>query len=161
KNPVDDSILKGDFPVAKQRELTLKVVEQVGYDLQRGRQDEAPHPFCTNFSRDDVRITTRFDPAFLNQALYASLHETGHAMYEQGSPKEYEGTALSGGVSLGMHESQSRLWENLVGRGRSFVSYLFPVVQEAFPEAFGSVSEEAFYRAVNKVEPSLIRVEAD
>ncbi len=159
--PADDSLLHGDFPVAKQRELTLKIVQALGYDLQRGRQDEAPHPFCSDFSRDDVRITTRFDPHYVGMALYASLHETGHAMYEQGSPSEYEGTPLSGGASLGVHESQSRLWENLVGRSRAFCAYILPELQQTFPEALGHADSEAYYRAVNKVAPSLIRVEAD
>ena len=161
KNPVDDAILRGDFPTDKQRALTLKTVAALGYDMNRGRQDEAAHPFCSHFSRDDVRITTRFDPKFLNQALYASLHEAGHAMYEQGSPPEFEGGPLAGGVSLGVHESQSRLWENLVGRSRPFCRYIFPALRETFPDALQSADAEQFYRAVNKVEPSLIRVEAD
>lgn len=161
KNPVDDSLLKGDFPIEAQRKLTLQVVSALGYDLNRGRQDEAAHPFCSNFSRDDVRITTRFDPQFLSQALYASLHEAGHAMYEQGLPAQYEQTPLGAAASLGVHESQSRMWENLVGRSRAFVSWVFPQVQSAFPAGLGKADTEAFYRAVNKVEPSLIRVEAD
>jgi carboxypeptidase Taq len=159
--PVDQSPLLGDFPADKQSEVTLKVVELVGFDLKRGRQDVAAHPFCSNASRDDVRLTTRFDPGYLGQALYASLHEAGHGMYEQGSPEAYEGTALSGGVSLGVHESQSRFWENIIGRSRAFCHFLFPILQEAFPYALGMVSVEAFYRAVNRVKPSLIRVEAD
>jgi len=157
----DDSPLHGDFPVAKQAELTLKFVQALGYSLERGRQDIAPHPFCTHFSRDDVRITTRFDPTFLPMAVYASLHEAGHALYEQGSPPEYEGTALAGGTSLGVHESQSRLWENLVGRSREFCVWAYPQLQAAFPSALGGVSLDAYYRAINRVEPSLIRVEAD
>ena len=161
KNPVDDSLLYGDYPTDKQRALTLQTVAALGYDLNRGRQDEAAHPFCSTFSRDDARITTRFDPKFLSQALYASLHEAGHAMYEQGSPPQFEGTTLAGGVSLGVHESQSRLWENLVGRSRPFCRYIFPTLQETFPDALKSANPETFYRAVNKVEPSLIRVEAD
>ena len=160
-NPVDDSVVHGDFPTDKQREVTLKLVDAIGFDRTRGRQDEAQHPFCAGFSRDDVRLTTRFDPAYLSQAIYASLHEAGHGMYEQGSPKEFDNTVLAGGVSLGVHESQSRLWENLVGRSRSFVSWAFPIVQAAFPNALGSVSQEQYYRAVNKVEPSFVRVEAD
>jgi carboxypeptidase Taq len=159
--PVDDGLLHGVFPLEKQKEVTLEAVRQIGFDLSRGRQDEAAHPFCTNFSRDDVRLTTRFDAAFLPQALYASLHEAGHGLYEQGSAKEYEGTALAGGVSLGIHESQSRLWENLVGRSRAFTSWIFPRLQEAFPDALGRATVEAYYRAVNKVQPSLVRVEAD
>ncbi len=159
--PVDDSLLHGDFACDKQRALTLQIVKAIGYDTTRGRQDEAAHPFCSNFGRDDVRITTRFDPHFLSQAVYASMHEAGHAMYEQGSPAHYEATPLAGGTSLGVHESQSRMWENLVGRSRAFSQYLFPQVQHAFPDALANVDVETYYRAVNKVTPSLIRVEAD
>jgi len=161
KRPVDDRVLHGDFPTEQQKALTLSVVAAIGYDLTRGRQDIAEHPFCANFSRDDVRITTRFDPKFLNQALYASMHEAGHAMYEQGSPAAYEGTTLSGGASLGVHESQSRLWENLVGRSRAFCHWVYPQLKSQFPDALAHSDAEAFYRAVNKVTPSLIRVEAD
>jgi carboxypeptidase Taq len=161
KHPVDDRLLYGEFPLDAQRRLTLEIVQQIGYDLQRGRQDEAVHPFCSNFSRDDVRITTRYNVGFLSQALYASLHEAGHALYEQGSPPEYEGTPLAGGTSPGVHESQSRLWENVVGRSRAFAAFVFPRLQQAFPEALGRSSAEDYYRAVNKVAPSLIRVEAD
>ena len=160
-NTVDDSLLHGDFPIEKQKEVTLQFVRAVGYSLERGRQDIAAHPFCTHFSRDDVRITTRFDARFLPMSVYASLHEAGHAMYEQGSPPEYEGTALAGGTSLGVHESQSRLWENLVGRSREFCGWSYPQLQAAFPDVLGRVGVDAYYRAINKVEPSLIRVEAD
>ncbi|MCS6775526.1 MAG: carboxypeptidase M32 [Chloroherpetonaceae bacterium] len=155
------SALQGFFPVEAQRQLTLHVLEAIGFDLRRGRQDEAAHPFCANFGRDDVRLTTRYDTAHLTQGLYSSLHEAGHGLYEQGSAPEYEGTVLAGGTSLGVHESQSRLWENLVGRGRPFVRYLLPVLQRFFPDALEGVDAEDLYRAVNRVEPSLIRVEAD
>jgi len=158
---VDDRVIYGEFATDRQRALTLDILKAIGYDLQRGRQDEAAHPFCTNFSRDDVRITTRFAPDYLGQSIYASMHEAGHAMYEQGSPVAYEATPLSGGASLGVHESQSRLWENLVGRSRAFSRYLFPHLQQAFPAAFVNADVESYYRAVNKVQPSLIRVEAD
>jgi carboxypeptidase Taq len=158
---VDASLLHGDFPTEKQRALTLHIVAAIGYSLQRGRQDEAAHPFCTNFSRDDVRITTRFAPDYLGQAVYASLHEAGHALYEQGSPAAYEATPLAGGASLGVHESQSRLWENLVGRSRAFSKYLFPQLQQTFPGIFDAAGVEGYYRAINKVQPSLIRIEAD
>lgn len=161
KHPVDDSPIHGNFPADKQKELTLSVVRALGFDMARGRQDEAAHPFCSNASRDDVRLTTRFDPEYLGQALYASMHEAGHGMYEQGSAPEYEGTVLAGGTSLGVHESQSRLWENLVGRSRAFSHFLFPHLQSFFPDALGGVDVEAYYRAINKVVPSLIRVEAD
>ena len=160
-NPVDDSPIRGTFPTAKQRELTLKAVKAIGFDMNRGRQDEAAHPFCANFSCDDVRLTTRYDESFLQQALYASLHEAGHGMYEQGSPERFEATTLAGGVSLGVHESQSRMWENLVGRSRPFIEWFFPTIQEMFPEKFATETPERFYCAVNTVEPSFIRVEAD
>lgn len=161
KKPVDSSLLFGTFPVDRQRELTLKLVRLVGFDLHTGRQDEAPHPFCSNASKFDVRLTTRFDPNYLGQAVYASLHEAGHGMYEQGSPDRFEGTVLAGGTSLGVHESQSRFWENLIGRSRAFCNLIFPEVQATFPDALSGQNAEAFYRAVNKVEPSFIRVEAD
>lgn len=156
-----DAALHGDFPVAAQRDLTWRVVQALGYDTHRGRQDEAAHPFCSNFSRNDVRITTRFDPGFLSQALYASIHETGHALYEQGSPPQYEGTEMAGGASLGVHESQSRLWENMVGRSRAFSRYLLPLLKSAFPAACAPLDAETLYRAANRVAPSFIRVEAD
>lgn len=160
-NPVDSSFIQGSFSIDKQRDLTLDVVKALGYDLNRGRQDVAAHPFCTSFSRDDVRITTRFDENYIGQSLYASLHEAGHALYEQGLPVEHQQTALGGSASLGVHESQSRLWENQVGRSRAFCSYLYPTLKQRFPEAFSQHDSEAFYRAVNHVSPSLIRVEAD
>lgn len=160
-NPVDDSLLHGDFSIAKQRTVTLEIAAALGYDTRRGRQDEAAHPFCTNFSRDDVRITTRYNTKILSEALYASIHETGHALYEQGSPAHFEATTLAGGTSSGVHESQSRLWENLVGRSRPFSQWVYPRLQQVFPDAFARGDAEAYYRAVNKVEPSFIRVEAD
>lgn len=153
--------LTGTYPIPAQRAITLKLVEMLGYDLRRGRQDEAAHPFCANFSRDDVRITTRFDESYPEGAIYASLHEAGHAMYEQGIAAEYEGTALGQAASMAVHESQSRLWENMVGRSEPFCRFAAPHIREAFPDAAGSLTPEQLYQAVNKVEPSLIRVEAD
>ncbi len=158
---VDASFMHGDFPLASQQELTLEAVRAVGYDLNHGRQDKTVHPFCTSFSRNDVRITTRYDEHMLGGALYASLHEAGHAMYEQGLPSELELTALCRAASSGVHESQSRMWENMVGRGGPFCTYFLPRLAHYFPGSFGSVTPEQLYRAVNKVEPSLIRVEAD
>lgn len=158
---VDDSVLHREFDEEKQRQFGERVITALGYDWSRGRQDRALHPFCTSFGRDDVRITTRFDPAFLPSALFGSIHEAGHALYEQGVAPRYAGNILADGTSLGFHESQSRLWENLVGRSRAFWQRFYPDLQSLFPQALGDVAEEAFYRAVNKVEPSLIRVEAD
>ena len=158
---VDDSPLHRTFDEEKQRQFGEGVVKALGYDMSRGRQDRALHPFCTSFGRDDVRITTRFDANFLPAALFGSIHETGHALYEQGVTSRYLGDILADGASLGFHESQSRLWENLVGRSRPFWQFFYPSLQETFPESLADVDAERFYRAINKVEPSLIRVEAD
>ena len=158
---VSDEALHGDFDIERQRAFGLEIVQKFGYDLERGRQDEAPHPFCTAFSSDDVRITTRFDSGFLPSALFSTLHEAGHALYEQGVAPELARSGLDTGISLGVHESQSRLWENLVGRGRPFWRHFFPELQTAFPEALGAVDVEELYRAINLSKPSLIRVEAD
>lgn len=156
---VDDSALYGDWDVARQREFTEQIVRAVGFDFERGRQDTAPHPFCAGWSVGDIRLTTRYQP-FIGAAIFGSLHEAGHGMYEQGSPAEWDRLPLSGGVSLGVHESQSRLWENIVGRSRPFWRRFFPALQSQFPSLSGLTSED-FYRAVNKVRPSFIRVEAD
>ena len=158
---VDDSVLHQPFDVTKQREFSEKVIEQFGYDFSRGRQDKAVHPFATSLSRDDVRITTRFDPNWLNPAMFGTFHETGHALYEQGVSAELEGNWLCHGTSLGIHESQSRLWENIIGRSRGFWKHYYPPLQATFPEQLGGVDLETFYRAINKVKPSFIRVEAD
>ncbi len=154
--------LHGDFDETRQEEFGKGVVTAFGYDWGRGRQDRAVHPFCINFgSPGDVRITTRFDPGWLSPALFATFHEAGHAMYEQGVDPAYTRTALSGGTSMGVHESQSRLWENLVGRSRGFWSHYYSKLQETFPAALGDTDLETFYRAINDVRPSEIRVEAD
>ena len=158
---VDNSIMHLEYDVDKQAEFGLKVVKQLGYDMQRGRQDKAVHPFTTGFSVNDVRITTRYYPNFLPTALFGSIHEAGHAMYEQGSDQALEGTMLAGGTSLGVHESQSRLWENIVGRSRGFWQYFYPDLQQLFPGQLGSISLETFYKAINAVSRSLVRVEAD
>lgn len=148
------------FDINKQREFALGIVERFGFDFKRGRQDVSVHPFCTNFSRNDVRLTTRFYDDFLNPALFGLMHEAGHGMYEQGSPEKHDGTPLAGGTSLGVHESQSRLWENIVGRSRQFWKWAYPQLQQTFPQ-LGSTDLEAFYRAINTVERQFIRVEAD
>jgi carboxypeptidase Taq len=158
---IDDSVLHGEYDEQQQREFSERIVRALGYDFTRGRQDKAVHPFCTSFSCDDVRITTRFDPRFIAQALLASAHEAGHGMYEQGIPAEFERTPLRAGASLGVHESQSRLWENLVCRSRGFWERFFPELKSVFPNALTDSDPEQFYRALCKVTPSLIRVEAD
>lgn len=157
---VSDAPLHQPFDLDKQRGFGVMVVKQFGFDFERGRQDEAVHPFCTNFSPDDVRITTRFDPEFLNPALFGTMHEAGHGMYEQGISPALKRTPLAVGASLGVHESQSRLWENLVGRSRGFWKYFYPKLQQTFPQ-LADTDLEAFYRAINKSGPSLIRVDAD
>ena len=158
---VDSSILTRSYDEAKQEAFGRKIVTAIGFDWTRGRSDRALHPFCTSFTSGDVRITTRFDTHFLPMALFGSMHETGHALYEQGVSPRYDGNVLGDGASLGVHESQSRLWENLIGRARPFWSRYYPELKAAFPESLGDAGSEDFYRAINKVSPSLIRVEAD
>ena len=158
---VNGTIMTRKYDKQAQIEITNDLVKKIGYDLTTGRQDQAVHPFCTSFATTDVRITTRFNESYLPGSVFASMHEAGHAMYEQGSPEKFNGSPLRGGTSLGFHESQSRMWENLVGRSRPFINYYFPTLQEKFPESLGDVNAEQFYRAANHVKPSLIRVEAD
>lgn len=156
---VDDSWLYGTWDNAKQKMFTDELVQAIGFDFSSGRQDVAPHPFCTNFSMNDVRLTTRYKD-YLGSAIFGSLHEAGHGMYEQGSPEHFDRTPLCGGVSLGVHESQSRTWENIVGRSRPFWEYFYPKLQATFPE-LKDKSLDVFLKAANKVKPSFIRVEAD
>jgi carboxypeptidase Taq len=153
--------LYGDFGEAEQEKFGKAVVSAFGYDWKRGRQDRSVHPFCVSPGPGDVRITTRFDRGWLAPALFGTMHEAGHALYTQGVDPDYTRTPLDGGTSMGVHESQSRLWENLVGRSRPFWSHYYPKLQEAFPEALGGVDAETFYRAINVLQPSEIRVEAD
>ncbi|PJF25428.1 MAG: carboxypeptidase, partial [Phototrophicales bacterium] len=157
----DDTLLKQHFPIDKQREFALDVIRHFGFDFNRGRQDVSAHPFAIRFSRGDTRITTRFNPNDLRPALFGMMHEAGHAMYEQGIAPEIDGTMLGWGTSLGVHESQSRLWENLVGRSKGFWSWALPKLQAVFPAQLGGVDLETFYRAINKVQVGYIRVEAD
>jgi carboxypeptidase Taq len=159
--PADDACLRQQYPEAQQLAVGREVIERMGYEFSRGRRDRTPHPFMTKFSLGDVRITTRVEEDFLGESLYGAMHEAGHALYEQGINRDFEGTPLADGCSAGAHEAQSRLWENRVGRSREFCRYLFPRLQEVFPEQLGSVSLETFYRAINKVERSLIRTAAD
>ena len=161
RGDVRHDFLERHYPDAQQLEFAVEVIRKLGYDLDRGRQDLSPHPFCISFGPGDVRITTRVSPDFLPMCLFGSIHESGHAMYNQGVPRDLDRTPLWGGASPGVHESQSRLWENLVGRSRPFWTHFFPELRERFPSQLSGVDEEAFYRAVNRVTPSLIRVEAD
>lgn len=159
--PVNDALLHQSYDEKKQWDFGIEVAKAFGYDFNRGRQDKAVHPFTIGFGTGDIRITTRFDPEFLNTALFGTMHEAGHAMYEQGVDPKLDRTPLGTGTSLGIHESQSRMWENLVGRSKAFWSAYFPRLQEYFPSQLGETDLNAFYRMINKVERSLIRVEAD
>ena len=161
QSPADDGCLHQIFPEAQQLAFGLDVVTRFGYDFERGRQDKAPHPFTINFSIGDVRITTRVRENDLGDALFSTMHEAGHAIYEQGVCADFEGTPLAHGTSSGVHESQSRLWENIVGRSQGFWNFFYPKLQQVFPDQLGDVPLETFYRAINKVERSLIRTDAD
>jgi len=161
QQPANDGCLRGTFPEAAQMEFGRAAVKRFGYDLERGRLDKTHHPFCTKFAGGDVRITTRVYESDVGQALFSTLHEAGHALYEQGVSAALEGTPLNWGASAGVHESQSRLWENVVGRSRGFWEHFYPKLREVFPAQFERVPLEAFYCAINKVERSLIRTDAD
>jgi len=162
KGPVvDDSMLHQKFDVGGQQRFARYIAAAVGYDFQRGHLGTAVHPFATSFSRDDARITSRWYPEFLNASLFGTLHESGHAMYEQGTHADLARTPLARGTSSGIHESQSRLIENLVGRSLGFWKAHYPTLQASFPAQLSPHTLETFYRAINKVHASYIRVEAD
>lgn len=158
---VDDSFLYQHYPKEGQLRFCEMIARDFGYDFERGRLDLTHHPFSTTFSVNDVRITTRVKENNLADCLFSVLHEAGHALYEQGCNPDYEATPLQGGASSGVHESQSRTWENIVGRSRAFWEHYYPKLQQVFPEQLGKVDLERFYRAINKVQPSLIRTDAD
>jgi len=158
---VEDGFLHLAYDEKSMWDFSVKVASSFGYDWKRGRQDPTTHPFCQSIGSDDVRITSRWVPALPFALLFGTMHETGHALYEQGVGHTWSRTALEGGTSLGFHESQSRLWENLVGRSRAFWGYFYPQLQDRFRTQLGNVSVDQFYRAINKVNPSYIRVEAD
>jgi carboxypeptidase Taq len=158
---VDDSLLYGDFPVDRQRRLVRWLLEQMGFDRSAWRIDDAVHPFATGFSNHDVRITTRWDATFLPTSVYGAMHECGHGLYEEGIAQSLQRTPLGHAESLALHESQSRLWENMVGRGRPFCGVLAPRIVDVFGDSVSALNAETLYRAVNRVAPSLIRVEAD
>lgn len=157
----DKVIRNKKYDLKKQWNWGVRILADMGYNLAAGRQDKSVHPFTTNFGVSDVRITTWENKGDVRPALFATIHEAGHALYEQGVDKRLERTHLAGGQGLVMHESQSRMWENLVGRSREFWSHYYPGLQRVFPGQLGGVTEESFVRAVNVIRPSLIRVEAD
>jgi carboxypeptidase Taq len=157
---IDDSFLTGEFDPATQRELALEIVRRFGYADEEWRLDETPHPFMSSPGAGDIRLTSNFRPRDLT-SLFATMHEFGHGVYEYGVERSLARTPLGTGASFGLHESQSRTWENLVGRSRAFWRWFYPRLQEAFPAQLAAVDEEAFYRAINKVQQSLIRIDAD
>ena len=157
----DVSILARRYPIDVQEWFSRGAAAKIGFDFCRGRLDVTAHPFCTGLGPHDCRITTRYDERFFNCAFFGTLHEAGHGIYDQGLRADLYGLPPAEAVSLGIHESQSRMWENLVGRSRAFWQYFFPAAQQAFPEALADESLDPFYFAINDVRPSLIRVEAD
>lgn len=153
--------LKGHYPVAKQEEFGHRCATAIGFNFQQGRLDTTNHPFCSTMGPCDVRLTTRYDEESLAGSLFSTLHEAGHGIYEQGLREERYGLPTGEAVSLGIHESQSRMWENLVARSHAFWEYFYPIAQQTFGEALGKVSLDDFYFAINDVRPSLIRTESD
>jgi carboxypeptidase Taq len=158
---VDASFLHLNYDEQSQWDFGVELIKQIGYDMDRGRLDKSAHPFTIGLGLDDVRITTRVVPDFLGSALFGTIHETGHALYEMGINPAYERTPLGAVSSLAVHESQSRLWENIVGRSYEFWEFFYPRLQNYFPDQLGNVKLEAFFSGINQVQPSLIRVEAD
>jgi carboxypeptidase Taq len=158
---VDDSCVHGSVPVDRQRRLVAEVVQRMGFEDSGWRIDTAVHPFAVSFGSEDVRITTRWDESFFPMALYGAMHECGHGLYEAGIAPSLQRTPLGHAESLGLHESQSRLWENMVGRGRAFCGVLAPRIAELFAGPLAGLDQDTLYRAVNRVHPSFIRVEAD
>lgn len=157
---IDESIFKKEFPKKDQEDFSVDVLKKMQYDFEAGRLDESTHPFTIDFGKKDVRITTNYDENDFRPAFFSCIHEGGHAIYEQDIPEELNGTGLATGTSMGIHESQSRFYENIIGRSREFWNYFYPEVQKRFSQ-FKDVSFDEFYKGMNLVEPSLIRVDAD
>lgn len=158
---VDDSILRGTFSADRQRALCLSLLEALGFEDSSWRLDPTAHPFESSMAISDIRLTTRYDEEHLSFALFSSIHEFGHGLYERQIAPSLERTPIGGGCSMTLHESQSRMWENSIGRSAEFWTSQYPLVQKIFPEQFSDVSASDFVAAVNKMSPSLIRVEAD
>ena len=157
----DRTIITRSYPVDAQSQIGIEAATAIGFCFDSGRLDIATHPFCSGFGPGDCRLTTRYDEHHFSGAFFGTLHEAGHGIYEQGLNKEAFGTAMGQTVSLGIHESQSRMWENLVGRSPAFWQHFFPKAQAAFPAALSKVTQDEFHWAVNDVRSSFIRVEAD
>ncbi len=157
----NQSILKKHYDLEKQWQLSLDIIKKLNFDFNTGRQDKATHPFTTSLSSIDTRITTRIRDDYLPDCLFSTIHECGHALYQMGFKEEIHGTLLAEGCSMGMHESQSRMWENVVGRSKEFWTYWYPIFQKTFPENLKDYPMEDFHRSINVVQPSFIRVDAD
>jgi len=157
----DVSILNRSFPIDVQKRFSLDVAAKIGFDFQRGRLDETAHPFCSGLGPNDCRLTTRYTERHFPEAFFGTLHEAGHGLYDQGLNPEQYGLPLGDAISLGIHELQSRMWENFVGRSRAFWDHFYSHLKASFHGALGGVSPEAFYFAINDVRPSLIRIESD
>jgi len=156
-----DSFLDKDFNIENQACFSRDLLKLLGFDNARGRLDTSAHPFTTTLGSNDIRITTRYLPRQVLSGIFSTIHEAGHAFYELDFPEEIRDSCLADGASMGIHESQSRLWENVIGRSRSFWQAVFPALRSYFPGILSQFTAEDFYRAVNLVEPSLIRIEAD
>jgi carboxypeptidase Taq len=161
RRPDDGVFTQQAYPVAAQREFVRQVAARIGFDFDRGRLDTTDHPFCTSLGPDDCRITTRWDERYLPTALYGVLHEAGHGLYDQGLSRDWYGLPPGEAASLGIHESQSRLWENFVGRSRAFWDWCFPLARQAFPRPLAEADAAGVHQALLVVRPSFIRVEAD
>jgi carboxypeptidase Taq len=157
----DAAVLAGDFPSSAQEAFGKEISAQLGFNYTEGRLDTTAHPFCGGAGPGDVRLTTRYNERDFADGFFSILHEAGHGMYEQGLPREHYGLPTGEAVSLGIHESQSRMWENQVGRSRAFWEHVLPRAQQAFPAALADATVDGFYAAINDVRPSLIRVDAD
>ncbi len=158
---LDQKQIQGKFPEAKQREFTKYLSEKMGFDFDAGSIEKSTHPFTTSFGPTDVRFTTRYNEKNIFESVGATIHEAGHALYEQGLLVEHFGTPLGEAISLGIHESQSRMWENIIGKSKQYWKYFYPRLQKEFPEPFAQIPLDKFYKIINRVKPSLIRIEAD
>jgi len=161
QNDVAADVLLGEWPVPAQEKLSRRLLDAMGFDFEAGRLDTSAHPFTSGASPLDIRLTTAYDPADPAKGIYSTIHEGGHGLYEQGLPTEHSGTPLGEACGLGMHESQSRSWENQVGRSRAFMDFLLPHIVDLFPERAVGLTADSLFAALNVVHPSLIRIDAD
>lgn len=161
KIKIKPEIIKGRFPLEKQIAFNKKIAKKIGFDFKFGRMDQSVHPFSISFHPSDARITTRYDEENIVYSIGSTIHETGHALYEQGLLVKHFGTPLAESVSYGIHESQSRLWENIIGKSLNFWKYFYPAVKKEFPKPFKNIPLQKFYESINHVQPSLIRTDAD